>query len=274
MVIDMVKEIAYAKINVALEVMDEKDGYHMVNNIMVPISLYDELYLEACNDIYIVDDNIKDNICLKAARLFLDYFNIEGGVKITLKKNIPTSAGLAGGSTDAAAVLKGLNKLYNVNAKNDELHYLAKQLGSDVPFFIDCVPALCTNKGEEVHPILSALGNIPILLIKPSIGLSTKLVYQNYRYLGVSKEDKLLNLTKAIKTNDKKLLINNIFNDLEATSLKLSKPLNDIYNILKQNYDVHISGSGPTMFILDFNGDVAKIKEELPKDTFVYFGKI
>lgn len=274
MVIDMVKEIAYAKINVALEVMDEKDGYHMVNNIMVPISLYDELYLEACNDIYIVDDNIKDNICLKAARLFLDYFNIEGGVKITLKKNIPTSAGLAGGSTDAAAVLKGLNKLYNVNAKNDELHYLAKQLGSDVPFFIDCVPALCTNKGEEVHPILSALGNIPILLIKPSIGLSTKLVYQNYKYLGISKEDKLLNLTKAIKTNDKKLLINNIFNDLEGTSLKLSKPLNDIYNILKQSYDVHISGSGPTMFILDFNGDVAKIKEELPKDTFVYFGKI
>ena len=68
--------------------------------------------------------------------------------------------------------------------------------------------------------------------------------------------------------------VNNIFNDLEATSLKLSKPLNDIYNILKQNYDVHISGSGPTMFILDFNGDVAKIKEELPKDTFVYFGKI
>lgn len=270
----MVKEIAYAKINVALEVMNEIDGYHMVNNIMLPISLYDELTFDFDNDVFIVDDYINDNICLKAAKLFLDYFNIHGGVKITLKKNIPTAAGLAGGSTDAASVLKGLNKLYNANATNDELKYLASKLGSDVPFFVDCIPALCTNRGEEVHPIESKLSNIPLLLVKPSLGLSTKLVYQNYKYLGMSKGDKLLNLINSIKTNDKELLLNNIFNDLENTSLKLSKPLNDLYNLLKKDYDVHISGSGPTMYILDFNGDVNKIKEKMPNDTFVYLGHL
>lgn len=268
----MVEEKACAKINIALEVMDTVDGYHKVNNIMIPIHIFDYLTLTKADSIEIKNDPFPgENIITKAAKLFFDYTKINGGVYIELEKNIPHAAGLAGGSTDAAATLKGLNKLYNTNLTNDELKELGGKLGSDVPFFIEGKPALCTNRGEIINPLESNLDKFPILLIKPNTGLSTAAVYKNYVYNNESKKDKLDNLIKALANNDLKLLKDNIFNDLGAVALSLNSDMKAIYDkISALGYKVYISGSGPTMYILDFDvEDMLLLKNKLPKETFV-----
>ena len=268
----MIKEKAYAKINLALEVMDEKDGYHMVNNLMMPIDIYDELEFEKDNNISILNDPFpNDNIITKAAKLFFEYTKINGGVFIKLKKNIPHQAGLAGGSTDGAATLRGLNKLYDAKLSNDELKELGAKLGSDVPFFIEEKPALCTGRGEKINIIKSNIDSFKILLIKPETGLSTKEVYKNYEYKGINKEKELSNLLKALENNDLDLLKNNIFNDLGEVSLYLNKDMENIFVKLSLiGLKVYVSGSGPTMYILDYNDeDLDIIKNMFDASVFI-----
>jgi 4-diphosphocytidyl-2-C-methyl-D-erythritol kinase len=144
----MVIKKAYAKINLALEVKNKIDGYHKVNNVMIPIDLYDEIVLKiAKKDSITCGVEIENNICEKALKLFKERFGIDKGVSIFIIKRIPVMAGLAGGSTDAAATLMGLVELFNLEVSNKELFDLAKELGSDVPFFISNQLALCTNRG-------------------------------------------------------------------------------------------------------------------------------
>ncbi len=264
----MVKEIAYAKINLALEVMEKKDGYHMVNNIMIPIDLYDELYFEYDDNIYVVDDQIENNICVKAAKLILNHFNIKSGVKITLNKRIPIAAGLAGGSSDAAAVLKGVDKLYNLNASIEVLKDLASTLGSDVPFFIETKCALCTNRGEIINNVECNLSPINLYLIKPHKGTSTKEVYSLYKYEGISKKNNIDEILKSLKNNDKEILINNIFNDLTIPAIKANEELESIYNLLiNKGFKPYISGSGPTIFIINPSNEEENLLDNLQIDT-------
>lgn len=269
---NMIKEIAHAKINLALEVMDTKDGYHLVNNLMIPINIFDELYLEKNEEIIIEHDPFpNDNIIAKAAKEFFKYTNIEGGVLFKLKKNIPHAAGLAGGSTDAAAALRGLNKLYDAKLSDEELMEIGAKLGSDVPFFIKEKPALCTGRGEIINIVESNLKPFDILLIKPSEGLSTKEVYKNYKYDGNRKEKELNNLLSALKNNDLNLLKDNMFNDLGPIALSLSNEMNNIFVKLSLiGLKPYVSGSGPTMFVLDYNSEELEIvKNMLTEDTFI-----
>lgn len=266
---------AYAKINLALEVMDLKDGYHMVNNLMVLTNLYDEITLEKCEEIKIIDNNIPDNIMIKAANLFLSHFNINSGVLISIKKNIPVAAGLAGGSTDAACVLTGLNELYNVGATKEELMLLASKLGSDVPYFISGGLSLCTNRGEIVNKIDIKFNKIRLALIKINEGLSTALVYKNYNYDGISKTHKIDNIIDALNKNDISKLKENIFNDLTSPALSLNNNLLDLYNRLNKITKIYLSGSGPTLFGLDLSDEeVKEIRKELDKSTFFFDGYI
>ncbi len=267
----MVTLRTHAKINLALEVMDTVNGYHLVNNIMLPISLYDEITLERAKESYIVDNTIPNNIMLKAAELFFKKFNISGGVKITIKKNIPVSAGLAGGSTDAGAVLRGLNELYATKASKECLMSLAEELGSDVPFFIEEKCALCTNRGEVINKLISNLEPISLLLIKVRSGSSTALVYKNYHYDGTRKQDKLNNIIEGLKDNNSELVISNIFNDLTAPALIVNEELRELYTKLKERgLDPRISGSGPTMFIVNPKGsDIELVKELAGSDTIL-----
>ncbi|MGM9970305.1 MAG: 4-(cytidine 5'-diphospho)-2-C-methyl-D-erythritol kinase [Anaeroplasma sp.] len=268
----MIKIAANSKINLALEVMDEKNGYHMVNNIMIPISLYDELEFYENNEIILEDNTIEDNIILKAAKLFINTYQIKSGVLIKLHKKIPMAAGLAGGSSDAAATLKGLNTLFNINASNEELKILAASLGSDVPFFIENKTAICTNRGEIINPLVNNLAPIKLLLLKQNTGLSTKLVYQNYIYDKKSKKEKIDNIILALKNNNINLLNENLFNDLENTSLQLNKELNILFNKLKKNnLNPHISGSGPTIFLFNpSNNEIDKALSLIDSNTFNY----
>ncbi|MDE6660250.1 MAG: 4-(cytidine 5'-diphospho)-2-C-methyl-D-erythritol kinase, partial [Anaeroplasmataceae bacterium] len=249
----MIYEKAFAKVNLALEVGKEIDGYHEVKNLMIPINLYDEVFLEkGYEDSIDCDVEIQDNICLKAIKLFKEKFQIKEYVHITLNKNIPIMAGLAGGSSDAAATLRGLNRLFDINANTKDLYDIACELGSDVPFFLDSQAAICTGRGEIVTPVDIDFQGIPFLIIKPNFGLSTKEVYQNYVYDGISKNVELENLLTAIKEKDFDEIDQWIFNDLEATALKLSPELEELYRKIEGlSYVPHISGSGPTIFIID-----------------------
>ena len=249
----MIYEKAFAKVNLALEVGKEVDGYHEVQNLMVPINLYDEVFIEkAYEDSLDCEIEIEDNICLKALQLFKEKFHIEEFVHITLNKNIPVMAGLAGGSSDAAATLRGLNRLFEVEASPEDLYEIACMLGSDVPFFLTSHTALCTGRGEIIQPLDIDFQDVPFLIIKPNFGLSTKEVYQNYVYDGISKNVELENLLAAIKNKDFDEIDQWIFNDLESTALRLSPELEEIYRKIEGlSYVPHISGSGPTIFILD-----------------------
>jgi len=247
----MIIEKAYAKINLALEVMDIKDGYHLVNNLMIPIDLYDEISFEKSNNIELVNNEFLDNIILKAANMFIDKYKINSGVKMVLKKNIPSAAGLAGGSSDAAATLRGLNRLFGNIATKEELLEMGAMLGSDVPFFIDMKLALCVGRGEIVLPYDISYEPFNILLIKPETGLSTKEVYKAYKYNGDDKKEKIDNIINALKYCDIFSLKQNIFNDLTRVALSLNNQLENIYNDLKTKTDIYLSGSGPTMFIIN-----------------------
>lgn len=260
----MLYERAYAKINLALGVGQEKDGYHEVENMMVPISLYDELFFEKnSKDMIDCSEDIEDNICFKAITLFKEHFNIKECVSIVLKKNIPLAAGLAGGSSDAAATLKGLNRLFGVNASLKELDGLARMLGSDVPFFIYHQPALCTGRGEVVTPLLIDFKDVPLLLIKPKYGLSTKEIYSHYEYVENSYDKTLKEIYKAMEEKELDVLDKLIFNDLEKVAFNLNSDLDDLFKrIASLSYIPHLSGSGPTIYLLNATSmDLENIRE-------------
>lgn len=254
---------AYAKINLALEVKNKIDGYHLVNNLMIPIDLYDTINLEHDDSIYVVDNMFLDNIMIKAAKIFFKEAKIDGGVKIIIDKKIPHAAGLAGGSSDAASILVGLNELYNTNFTNEELKKMAAILGSDVPFFISTKPALCTGFGQIVNELAIDSSGIDIILIKPNSGLATKDVYSVYKTDNIDKSDKINNIIDSLNNKDINTLKANIFNDLASFALSLNDEMKYIYDELSKDYQVFVSGSGPTMFIIsDNNQDYIKIKEK------------
>lgn len=260
----MVYEKAFAKLNLALEVGKEVDGYHQVQNLMIPINLYDELFFQKDIEDHIdCEVEIEENICLKAIKIFKERFNIEENVSITLTKRIPIMAGLAGGSSDAAATLRGLNRLFEVNASYEELYELACELGSDVPFFLTIQSAMCTGRGEIITPLDLDFKDVTILIIKPNFGLSTKEVYDNYVYDGISKNIDIQNLIEALKAKDFDKIDEYIFNDLESVALKLSPELMELYKKIDSlSYVPHITGSGPTIFILNAKAvDLENIKE-------------
>lgn len=249
----MIYEKAYAKINLALEVGKEENGYHKVQNLMIPINLFDELFFQKSKNVRVdCDILIEDNLCLKAVRLFKEKFAITEGVTITLNKKIPIMAGLAGGSSDAAATLRGLNRLFDTKASQEDLYEIACQLGSDVPFFLQSKAALCTGRGEIIRPLDFDISSIPFLLIKPSFGSSTKEVYARHVYDGISKQVTLDKLMKALKEGNIEQIDQYAFNDLEKTILASNENLRKIYDRIEGlSYHLHISGSGPSMYILD-----------------------
>lgn len=269
----MIRVRAYAKINLALEVMNEQNGYHAVNNIMVPISVFDELTFEKAkkDEVIVYGGYIKDNIVEKTLKLFKEKYCIPNCVSIHVTKRIPMASGLAGGSSDAAATILGLKELFAIGATVEELKEFAATLGSDVPFFIESQAALCTGRGELVAPFDFEIPTFDLLIVKTQVGLSTKEVYKKYQYKNEPKGEKINNIIDALKNHDIEKLTNNIFNDLQEISLSMSKELNDLYSLLKKNgYKPFVSGSGPSMFIVNpSNEDIKKIRELLPENTYL-----
>ncbi|MEN2258707.1 4-(cytidine 5'-diphospho)-2-C-methyl-D-erythritol kinase [Paraclostridium benzoelyticum] len=176
-----------AKVNLSIDVLGKReDGYHLVEMIMQTIDLYDKLKITEIeeNSILIKSNSLdiplnEDNIMYKAVNLLKNQFNIEKGIEISIEKNIPVAAGMAGGSSNAAAVLVGLNKLWNLGLSENELKDIGLKLGADVPFCITGGSALAEGIGEELTNIKGLPENLNILVCKPNIFVSTKEVYQS-----------------------------------------------------------------------------------------------
>lgn len=247
---------AYAKINIALDVVGKReDGYHLLKMIMQQIDLYDVIKVEkqkqniniSCNKKYVPLDS--KNLAYRAAEIFLQKYSIPSGVKINIVKNIPVSAGLAGGSTDAAKVLVLLNKLFDVNASLKELMALGLQLGADVPYCITGGTALCENIGEVITE-LKPFKNHILVVVKPNFGVSTKEVYKNLDISKIYKHPKVDEIINYMEKDDLRSVSLNMKNVLENVTLRKHTEIIKIKEkIMKMNaMGTLMSGSGPTVF--------------------------
>lgn len=263
-----------AKVNLSIDVLGKReDGYHLVEMIMQTIDLYDKLKITEIeeNSILIKSNSLdiplnEDNIMYKAVNLLKNQFNIEKGIEISIEKNIPVAAGMAGGSSNAAAVLVGLNKLWNLGLSESELKDIGLKLGADVPFCITGGSALAEGIGEELTNIKGLPEDLNILVCKPNIFVSTKEVYQSLNMDKVKRRPQNKELIDALQKEDVKFISENMVNVLEeVTSLKYSE-IGQIEDIMIKNKALGsmMSGSGPTVFGLFDNKDCAiKAKEDL-----------
>ena len=253
---DKLLVLAPAKINLSLLIGPKRqDSYHEVHTIMAKINLCDELYFEkteeshiqlSCTGQYSVPAG-PENIVYKAAKLL----GIEQGLKITLVKKIPAGAGLAGGSSDAAAALMGINKLLNLELTQHRLSDLAASLGSDVSFFLSGPLALCTGRGEKIREIPQKF-NFNALLIAPDINVSTKSVYENFTPDITLFESQKNKINDYLLKNRIDLIAKMCANMLEFSCFKLNPKLADLKKHLESLNigKVCLSGSGSAMFIL------------------------
>lgn len=247
---------APAKINLSLDVLHKRpDGYHEVEMIMTTIDLADriELTLLNQNKIHILSQNryVPDdsrNLAYQAAQLLKDRFQVEKGVIISIEKTIPVAAGLAGGSSDAAATLRGLNKLWDLGLTIDELAELGSEIGSDVSFCVYGGTALAKGRGEIITR-LPAPPTCWVILAKPFIGVSTSEVYRRLNLTGMNHPD-TYGMIEAIKRNDYDMVCRNVGNVLEEVTLHLHPEVAQIKEQMKRfGADaVLMSGSGPTVF--------------------------
>ncbi|MBA5851459.1 4-(cytidine 5'-diphospho)-2-C-methyl-D-erythritol kinase [Clostridium sp. cel8] len=255
---------AYAKINLSLDVVGKRDdGYHLLKTIMQTIDLYDVIKINKissgivinCNKEYVPSDN--RNLAYKAAELFINTFNIKSGVSINIQKNIPVSAGLAGGSTDAAAVLRAMRDMYKPNLSDRELEKMALKIGTDVVYCITGGTALCEGIGEKVTRI-SPFKNHILVLVKPAFGISSKETYANLDVNRINKHLDIKMLIKIIKNNDIVKLGKNMRNVLENVTLKKHFILRQIKKeaMALGSIGSLMSGSGPTIF--SFFNDILK----------------
>ncbi|WP_309091523.1 4-(cytidine 5'-diphospho)-2-C-methyl-D-erythritol kinase [Domibacillus sp.] len=247
---------APAKINLTLDVLHKRpDGYHEVEMIMTTVDLADRLELESLNknEIRIISHNrfVPDdsrNLAYQAARLLKDRYGIKKGVSIQIDKIIPVAAGLAGGSSDAAAALKGLNQLWDLGLSLDELAEIGAEIGSDVSFCVYGGTALATGRGEKIEH-LPAPPNCWVVLAKPTIGVSTGEVYKNLKLDRMMRPDTRA-MIEAIKESNYEKMCRNMGNVLESVTLHAHPEVALIKEqMIRFGADaVLMSGSGPTVF--------------------------
>ena len=277
---DSISLKALAKINIGLDVTGIRDdGYHEVKMIMQTVNLFDKLTIKKSSDDKItMSTNLKflpvdgDNLCIKAARLLIEEFGIKEGVHIDLEKHIPVAAGMAGGSTDAAAVLFGVNKLFNLKLSQKDLMERGVKIGADVPYCIMRGTALAEGIGEVLSP-LPPMIKCPVLIAKPGIAVSTKQVYTALDSCFDSvKHPDIDALISDIKAGDLKALCGHMGNVLEDVTIPLHPVIADIKANMMENGAVGamMSGSGPTVFgFFDDNKKARAAKDALTKSGMV-----
>src|SRR5690625_1441494 len=249
-------EKAPAKINLSLDILGKRDdGYHEVEMIMTTIDLYDRIELHS-----LAEDKIKvslwsryvpndeRNLAYKAAVALKQACNITKGAHIKIEKNIPVSAGLGGGSSDAAAVLRGLNKIWSLGLSLNELAHIGATIGSDVPFCVHGETAIASGRGEIVEKLPSA-PSCWIVLAKPDIGVSTKNIFKRYIHetrLHPVKND----IIQALHENDFMKLASSIENVLEPVTFSLYPEVKKMKEKMSKYGAVGslMSGSGPTIY--------------------------
>ncbi len=246
-----------AKVNLTLNILRKReDGFHELETILQMVSLYDELELESlplgieleCDTPGIPTD--ETNLACKAALLLQETCRVEDrGVRIRLKKNIPFGAGLGGGSGNAAGVLMGLNRLWNLNMSREKLAILATELGSDVPFFVTSPCALGVGRGEQLE-VLAPCSKFQVLLVFPGFPIATPWVYQNLKLKLTKRENNISILRKFLSLSDIASLGSQLHNDLEPVVIQRFPEIQIIKDELQARgaLGVLLSGSGSTVF--------------------------
>ena len=258
---------ALAKINLGLDVLGKReDGYHEVRMVMQTIHLYDRVEIKKTRSPHIhVETNLyylpvnEDNLVYRAAKLMKDEFQIKEGVRIVLQKFIPVAAGLAGGSSDAAAVLVGMNRIFNLGLKQNKLMELGLKIGADVPFCIMRGTALAEGIGEKLSS-LPPMVKCPVLIAKPAVSVSTKFVYQNLKLNEQTPHPDIDALITDIRNSDLDNICADMGNVLETVTIPNYPVIAQIKEqMLKSGAKASMmSGSGPTVFGLFGDEETAR----------------
>ena len=248
---------ALAKINLGLDVVRRReDGYHEVRMIMQTIHLYDRLNIKRTKESGIqIQTNLsflpvnENNLIYKAAKLLMDEFSITDGVSVKLDKRIPVAAGMAGGSTDAAAMLFGMNRLFSLGLTKRQLMERGVQIGADVPYCIMRGTALAEGIGEELSQ-LPPMVKCPVLIAKPSISVSTKFVYQNLKLDDATIHPDIDRLIDDIRAKNLYDIAAHMGNVLETVTIPNYPVIDEIKKHMLSHGAVGamMSGSGPTVF--------------------------
>ena len=256
---DKIQLKALAKINLGLDVLRRReDGYHEVKMIMQTIGPHDDLEIrktktpgiQVKTNLYYLPTN-ENNLVYKAAKLLMDEFQIQDGVSIQLKKRIPVAAGMAGGSSDGAAVLWGINQMYGLGLSMQALMERGVRLGADVPYCIQRGTALAEGIGEKLS-VLPPMPKCTILIAKPGISVSTKFVYENLHANDLKPEQHpdVDSMIEAMRQKDLGLLCSRMGNVLETVTIPAYPVINEIKRTMMDNGAIGsmMSGSGPTVF--------------------------
>lgn len=252
-----IKLKALAKINLGLDVVGRREnGYHDVRMVMQSVYLYDEVLIEKretpgiqleTNLYYLpVDDK---NIAYKAADMLMKEFQIEGGVYIRLNKHIPVAAGMAGGSSNAAAVLVGMNRLFCLGLSQEDLMERGVKLGADVPYCVMRGTVLAEGIGEILTP-LDPLPKCHVLIAKPATSVSTKVVYEKLDSNEITSHPDIDGLLDGLKEGNLRKVATSMGNVLETITIEDHPIIEDIKNVMKEEgaLGAMMSGSGPTVF--------------------------
>ncbi|MCL6458851.1 MAG: 4-(cytidine 5'-diphospho)-2-C-methyl-D-erythritol kinase [Gorillibacterium sp.] len=252
-----VLEKAPAKINLSLDVLHKRpDGFHEVEMVMTMVDLADRLEMQELDrDTIIISSQAgyipldEKNLAFQAAKLIKDRYEVRKGVYLHLDKKIPVAAGLAGGSSDAAATLKGLNKLWRLGISEAEMMKLGEELGSDVPFCVSGGTALAQGRGEKLTKI-DAPPQAWVVLAKPPINVSTADVYGKLRAAEIRHHPNTQAVLAAIRNKDFEALCGSLGNVLEEVTLELYPEVGQLKDCMRKlgAEGVLMSGSGPTVF--------------------------
>ena len=275
---------ALAKINLGLDVVRRReDGYHEVRMIMQTIHLYDKLDIQKTTESGIaITSNLsyvptnENNLVYKAGKLLMDEFDIKEGVSVHLQKRIPVAAGMAGGSTDAAAMLYGMNQIFDLGLSRKELMERGVKIGADVP---DCLmrgTALAEGIGEKLTS-LPPMVKCPVLIAKPAISVSTKFVYENLKLNEETIHPDIDQLIKDINDKDLHAIAGHMGNVLETVTIPEYPVIAEIKEQMMKSGAVNamMSGSGPTVFGLFEDEETVKkayddmVKSGLAKQIYI-----
>ena len=249
---------ARAKINLALDVCRRlENGYHEIKTVMQSVNIYDELEFKRRRDpdiILSVDSryelgDLGNNLIFRAAKFMKEYYGIRQGIEIHLKKTIPVAAGMAGGSTDAAATMLAMNEMFALKLDKEELMRQGVRLGADIPFCILGGTALAEGVGEKLTP-LPAPPRASLLVVKPPIMVSTKRVYETLRVNQIAKHPDIDGMMAALEQGDIERVANYLENVMEAVTVKENSIIAEIKTMMTQQgaYNALMSGSGPSVF--------------------------
>ncbi|MCB6203717.1 4-(cytidine 5'-diphospho)-2-C-methyl-D-erythritol kinase [Extibacter muris] len=248
---------ALAKVNLGLDVLGRRsNGYHDVRMVMQTVYLYDQVIMEKKKEpgieietnLYFLPVN-ENNLAYKAAKLLMDEFHIKEGIKITLKKHIPVAAGMAGGSSNAAAVLYGMNRMFALKLPEKALMERGVTLGADVPYCIMRGTVLAEGIGEILTP-LSPMPKCHILIAKPPISVSTKFVYDELDSRDITAHPDIDGIIEGLDGQDLARTAGCLGNVLEEVTVREYPVIEQIKNVMKEQGALNaiMSGSGPTVF--------------------------